>query len=281
MLNQNKLIEHLTENFFTVRKIADLYSVTPQAVYKTIRKLKEKGLISGSQLGGFNKCTHYPMGGFNRDQIRLHGGEFKIYLREETKHRKRIIRIRKARIHIYRKSILVWGKDIEFFGKDTKEALAKAQEFYNILFSKLEDRLNLDFYKEGYLNIEQVQNFHVENTNCLFAKSVYKNDLNMIKVRDTIDGKTRLQFDRSKGLRNTEAIHPENSTKDAEVIFDKVFNDYLTKDCFSPKECTDAIGSLAQSSKAYIENIKKHLGVLDEMSYTLKEINKALKERSL
>jgi len=276
MVTQKQLTEHLTKDFLTIRKIAEIYKVTPQALYKTINKLKKKGVLKGSQLGGFNLCTHYPMGGLNKDKIRLHGGEFKIYLREETKHRKRIFNLSKARIHVYRKSILVWGSNIEFYGKDTAEALKQAQEFYHILFSRLETRLNLDFYKEGYLNIEQVQNFHVESINCNFAKTVYKNEANTIKIRSPIDGKARIVFDKSKGLKNTEAIHPETSTQDAEVIFDKIFNDYLTKECFSPKECTDAIGSLAHSSKAYIENIQKHLAVLDKMAETMDAIQKGL-----
>jgi len=275
MINDKELLRYLTEDNLTISKIANLKGISRQALYKRLRKLKKKGLIVGSSYKGFTNCMHSAWGGLHYKKIRVHAGEFRIILSQDSGHKKRVIHFLNNRIHIYKRSIRIWGK-VDFIGDSVEEAINKAQEFYNNFFTRLQYKIDIFFYKEGYLRITQTKDFHIENSGCLFAKAAFKKDFNKITVKDPKDNKIRFQFDKSLGLKNTEAIHPEHSVEDAEVIFDDVFNSLVDGSAFTPRQATQAIGKLAHSSKAYIENIEKHLDVLDDMKKTMHNINKAL-----
>jgi len=70
---QKEILHLLTDEFLTIKQIAQRRNVSLQAIYKIVAKLKKKGAFDG----GLNKVrkvqsTH------NKSDVRLHGQEFNI-----------------------------------------------------------------------------------------------------------------------------------------------------------------------------------------------------------
>ena len=151
---QKEVYDLLTKEFLTPSKIAVIRGTSVQAVYKTITKLRQKGMLKG----GFNKTlstpSHFKPAFPVEHKIRLHGQEFNAkiinssFKYEKLRKKQNVIFFDGNTIRLYDKSIEIYSaENRSFFGDDVQRATALSFAYWNRLFSRLEHHLGLSKLK--------------------------------------------------------------------------------------------------------------------------------------
>lgn len=271
----------LTSRYLTIKQIAAERETTTQAVYKVVRKLKKKGLLKGTnltgfKLGGLQKPTPFEKG---KKTLNLHNIQINIkiiknskkYLKEIKKGNK--ISIKGATILLFKKGLDIYTDEASFDCYTTNEGYAKAISYFTNLYSRIENKFDITINKEGYLNKKWVRQHIAERDNELAKK--YNDEKKKLKIKAE-DGKVWLIADKSFNGNDLEFPHPETSKPDTDKVI-KHFNDIRANDPPTNSQLATHIFNLAKNSEVYIENIQKHLSVLDSMDRTMKLIRKELR----
>lgn len=264
----------LTEEFLTPKQIALKRKTSVQAVYKIIRKLKEKGELQGSM----NTPYHSPNPPTNiKPSIRLHGQQFSITLTAPSTHTGLTFLLSGVKVKVLNRVILIWSKAVEFQGDTTEHALKQSMGFWHTFFLRLEDRLKIYFYSQNKGSIKLVAS-HYEEQDSETGKYMDKKG-ERLQIRSTKDGMVWLTTDRSFKLENTEALHPKTSYEDSQLIFDNIFNSWRDKKAYTPEETTNAIGQLAAQFHFYQKNMETHVKAIQQLSYSVKRLTKVVEAK--
>lgn len=232
----------LFKEFLTIEQVANRRQTSKAAVYKTLKKLKEKGAISGSQRGGLKNRRVCLRGGL-KNSIRLHGIAYKYtFLPSASYNRilsqRNIIRIDKNTIKLYPNSMLIYLSQ-SFLGKDTQDADIQLEQYRQQLNTQLEDNLNIKITQEHRFAA------HYSETNNGLAKDANENK-KPIKIKGE-DGKTWLITDNSFKLEELETIHPELAKDDMDKI--KPFFDDIRQNPIRLSEILSVIKLIAEQNK--------------------------------
>lgn len=246
--SEKEILDMLLNEFLTIKQIAYRRQTSVQAVYKIIKRLKEKGVLGMPKNQRFKiQCTRLLAKNFKGKKIRLHGEEFNIKILqkskeyEKTKDQQNFILIENHTIRLYRDSIEVYsGKS--FYGKTAQETTSQSIKYWWKFFQKLENYFNIILIKDRKHNIKLVKSHYAELNNEL-AKEANEKKYN-IKVKAPEDQKTWLSIDKSFNINEAETIHPETSKRDMEEAILPFFND-LRKN--NPPNLTELTQVLKQS----------------------------------
>ena len=228
----NDVLRMLTVDNLKPKEIAIKRDTSIQAVYKIIKKLKERGLLQRFNSRGLKPTTTLVGGGV---YYRIHGLQYDIKIISESEIYKNAlargnkVNLKNNAIIFYNDKIEIYqDKDCSFIGISIEESFNKAISYFNELIYKLESRYNITLLKEGYHNINIV-NGHIAEVNNGIAKELY-----LRKEFITIygkDGKAWFKIDYSKRLfKEAETIHPREFKRDAHIIFGKYLNDWREKE---------------------------------------------------
>jgi len=271
---EREVLHLITDEFLTVKNMAQRRGVSLQAIYKTIKKLKKKGAFDG----GLNKVEKVEST-FNQTDIRLHGQEFNIkIIWQDNKYQKALNKsntlfLDSNTIRLYKNSIEVYSGQ-SFFGKTTNESDKRSFIYWERFFSRLEHELNIIIKKQRSRNIKEV-NHHYARGNSEICENA-----NEAKERIWIyaeeDGKLAFITDDSFGFKEDECVHPITAKKDREAI-DKQINCFRQDNPPTNSELATHIKAVTSNQLMFAENIYKHMKVLDSMDQTLKLIRKGLK----
>jgi len=222
---EREILHLISDEFLTVKKIAIRRGTSPQATYKTINNLKEKGVISnGLKMVEKSQPTFKP---FNHG-VRLHGQEFNIKLLfknhryKDILGRSNVLYVDGNTIRLYRNSLEVYSGQ-SFFGDDVQNVTAKSFKYWNRFFARLENDLKVILIKPRYQNIRLVNAHYAEVNNELAKDCNVRAD--KIKVYATDDGKLWFLIDNSFNLHEAETLHPETSKDDMGEVVKPFFND--------------------------------------------------------
>lgn len=251
----------LTEQFLTPKQIANRRKTSVQVVYKTIKKLKEKGILRGSMdtpYHSFNPPSNF------KPSLRLHGQQFSVTLSLPSRHRGLTFLLEGVKVKVFNRSIQIWSKHKDFSGSTTEEVLKQSMAYWHTFFLRLEERLKVFFYSQNKGEIRQVA-AHYEEQDSETGKHCSKKG-ERLQIRSTKDGMVWLTTDKSFRLENTEALHPKTAYEDSQLVFDDIFNSWRDGKAFTPREATDAIGRLAtlqaQSQERLHVEIITHLALM-------------------
>ncbi len=223
--NQEEILHLLTVEYMTPKQIAYRRQTSTQSIYKTMGKLRKKGLISGSIYKGLNNVNALPSKRFN---IRLHSQEFNIRLIYKNSHYNKVMK-RTNRINLEDNTIRLYNNSIEvysgksFIAESVQEATSMSESYFTKFFKKIEDHLKIMIVKSRKQNIKQVKAHYSEMGNEL-AGDCNKKKVKM-KVKASEDGKLCFIIDDSFNLNEFEAIHPITSKRDMEKVIVPFFND--------------------------------------------------------
>ncbi|NIQ17177.1 MAG: hypothetical protein GTO02_23190, partial [Candidatus Dadabacteria bacterium] len=214
------------------RKIAIMRNTSVRAVYKIIKRLKEKGVFSNEtkrvhrvhNLGP--TCEPYKLK--NKGPYwRIHGQEWHIRVLYDSEFYKSVvhsspsIQINGHRILVYKNVIKIYGK-MDFIGDKLEVALRRSVEYWDRFFTRLENHFKVVLVKPRAHNIRQV-NCHIAEVNNGIAKEA-RIKKEKIKFYCREDGKLWFQCDHSFKLDEAEFLHPKTNYPDASS-FEKYFND--------------------------------------------------------
>lgn len=250
---EKEILNLLTDEFLTTKKIAIRRKTSVRAVQKIIKKLKEKGAYNiGSQKVRFIEGTSEPNG------IRLHAEQWLIKIIEKNNNYKekigKSILIDNNTIRIHRDCISIYSNTY-FYGNDVWSATAKSINYWNSLITKLEWELKIILIKPRKQNIERVRAEYAQIRNGLAIKC--EKEAEKIKIRTREDGKIWFEIDNSFNLREAETKHPETAERDMQGVVEPFFNDLRDKESYLPSNTKDMIDKLAITSHNMLKYVDK------------------------
>lgn len=280
-LEQKDILDLLTKEYLTPRQIALKRSTSKTAVYKTIEKLKKKGLFSRGLKKTVSTPSKIQPALPMEHSIRLHGQEFSIVIiqgsqfYENLRKRKNTILIDGNTVRLYKTSIEVYcAQARSFIGEDVQRATSLSFQYWSKFFHQLEDFTRVMFIKGMNTSIKQV-NAHYAEINNEMAKD-YNEKQVKLKIYGIDDGKVWFLIDNSWNLNEAETVHPQRSKHDMERLKD-FFNDLREKDVPNMSGVMVIIDKLVSSHAMYAENITSHIWAIKTLSESVKELKETIK----
>lgn len=301
--SEKEVLLMITEEQATPMEITSRRKTKIQATWKIMRSLRKKGAIGGvNQMVNFSLTTGSPVNQVN--QIRLHAQEFNVRLiLSSDRYRKQMLDADRKGIVIDGNTVRMFAHAIEvnsghdFYGEDCQRATAKSMEYWQRFFARLENDLSIILLKPRSMNIKLVNSHYAEVGNEL-ARQTNANE-EKIKIYATDDGKLWFTIDNSLNLHEAESLHPRTSKNDMQQVVAPVFNDLrdfmrktgekiplpsemLAIQYESQRQVLQLTElQLREMSKRdfYAENLKTHVGAIQELRDQVKRLGEAVRSR--
>jgi len=280
LTNQEKaVLELLTKEFLTIRKIANRRQTTTQNIYRIRKQLMKKGYLNQNndnlRRGGMWSATPKPVL-LKRDSVtlkinkqahlvRYHGLELNVKVISKFNKKFDNSRISKGTIRLDGNTIRLFKESFElyikqsFMGESVEKAYEKGLVYCTSLFAMIEKELDIIIMKKKHNNITFVKKGHFAEINNELAREVdFAGEKFSIKG---VDGKTWLLIDNSFNLHELETIHPEFSKDDMEKI--KPFFDDLRA---NPVTMSEVMGVLKYVSESYGGRINDLVSSVKELT---------------
>lgn len=282
LTNTEKEVLHLiTDEFLTIKQMAQRRGVTIQAIYKIVKQLKKKGAYDGGLNRVENKVEKAES--TYKTDIRLHGQEFNIKIVwQDNKYQKSLEKsntlfLESNTMRLYKNAIEIYSGQ-SFFGKTTNEADKKSFDYWERFFARLEHELNIIIKKQRSRNIKEV-NHHYARGNSEICENAEENK-ERIWVYAEEDGKLAFITDDSFGFKEDECVHPTTAKQDRDAV-DKQVNDWRINNpptnsqlAINLNGVIGTVGTLASTIGEYGIHIKSHTSAIIKLE---KGINKLTK----
>lgn len=220
---EKEILHLITEEFLTIKQIAQRRDCSVQAIYKILKRLKKKGLITKN----LNKVEKFETTYLPSD-LRLHGQEFNIrILWQDPEFQKELqgsntIFLDGNTIRLYKNSIEIYSGQ-SFYGKEVNEVERKSLDYWERFIVRLEHDLKVQLRKNRARNIKIV------NQHWARGNSEINDNARQYRERVWVyaeeDGKLAFITDDSFGFREDETLHPITAKPDRKAI-DKQVNDW-------------------------------------------------------
>lgn len=245
--NEQKEILKLYEKGLTVIMIANKRKTSRNAVYKTLRKIKNKGIVL-SKLGGLqNKGGSQEPTNKNKEIYRLHNQRFTIKLISKTqkyinslKTNNKTIRDNNT-VQFYEDNIVIYSNK-DFWGSSVDDCFLKSSLYWDWFIKLLENDYNIILLKPRRCHIKDF-GCHIAKTNDPLAKEVILRNEKMQVFAP--NGNLRLVIDNSFNLKEFEAVDSITATQDMKKI-ERMYQEIVENDLLSPIEIHNSIQSLIE-----------------------------------
>jgi DNA-binding CsgD family transcriptional regulator len=269
LTNAQKDILHLiSDEFLTIKQIAQRRKCTIQAVYKIIAQIKKKGYLDI----GLNKVEKVETT-FNQTDLRLHGQEINIKIiyqnnkYQELLNKSNTLFIDSNTIRLYKNSIEIYSGQ-SFFGKDINEVETRSLEYLQRFLIRLEHELKVGLIKNRARNI-RIVNQHYARGNSEISDNATKNR-ERVWVYAEEDGKLAFITDDSFGFNEDETVHPITAKPDR-IAVDKQVNDWRLNN-------PPTNSQLAQFQAENTQGLKKTLEAVDNLLEQQKDLPKVIND---
>lgn len=265
---EKEVLHLLTEEFLTIKQIAQRRKTTIQAVYKIVKTIKKKGALDG----GLNRVEKVEST-FNQSDVRLHGQEFNIRILwqdnkyQELLEKSNTLFIDGNTIRLYKNSIEIYSGQ-SFYGKSANISESKSLSYWKGFIARLEHDLKILLIKPRARNIKIV-NQHYARGNSEIAEDSVKNK-ERVWVYAEEDGKLAFITDDSFGFKEDELVHPITAKQDRKAV-DRQVNDWRLNNPPTNSELNKNIEILTSISAEqqsqimqYTKQIKSHLKLIQE-----------------
>ena len=272
---EKEVLHLVSDEFLTIKQIALQRGVSLQAIYKTIKKLKEKGYLNNA-MGRVENVESTP----SKRDIRLHGQELNINILyqdnkyQELLEKSNIIFIDSNTIRLYKKSIEIYSGQ-SFYGKTINEVENKSLEYLRRFLTRLEHDLKIILVKPRARNIKIVNQHYARGDSEISEKAMDEKERIWIYAEE--DGKLAYLTDNSFGFKEDETIHPITAKKDRKAV-DKQVNDWRLNNPPTNSELAHYQAETQQGLKILIEmnkDLPKNMQLLaQQIESHLKLINR-------
>ena len=274
-MTEKEVLHLLTDEFLTIKNIAKQKGISIQAVYKTIKKLKQKGAYDS----GLNKVEN-SQSTFNQSDLRLHGQELNIRIINQSPkyqlelNKSNTIFLDGNTIRLYKNSIEIYSGQ-SFLGKSINESELKSLDYWKRFMFRLEHDLNIILVKNRSRNIKIVNQHWARGNSEICDNS--REFRERVWVYAEEDGKLAFITDDSFGFREDEAVHPVTSKPDRKAI-DKQVNDWRLNNPPTNSELATNINNFVLGFDTYGKHILSHIEVLNQIGIGQREQTKAVKK---
>lgn len=296
--SQKEVLDMIINDLEIPRRIALRRKTTEEAVYKIIKKLKQKGFLKGRFDGGVSKGISTPlMGGlvkakqttltsYGNHVIRLHGQEFNAKILFKTSVYERIrsitkkLQIQGCTVRLFPRSLEIYcDPHRSFLGASAQEALRSSRPFWERVFGDLEAHLNILLIKPGHFPL-QVNAHYAELQNELADQAIKEEK--MINLPDPKDNKTWLLVDCSKNEPELETIHSKTALQDMQEVVQPFFDDLRsyyaqTGQRLILTDMLKGMGQMAATVKVMDANMMSHVKAIQELGTGVAAFNQEIK----
>ena len=270
-----KDVLHLfTEEFLTIKQIAQRRACSIQAVYKILRSLKKKGSIDK----GLNRFKN-SVSTYNQTDIRLHGQEINIrILWQDPKYqnlleKSNFMSLDGNSIRLYKNSIEIYSGQ-SFYGKNESEAENKSLDYLERFLNRLSHDLGVCLIKKGSRNIKIV-NQHYARGDSEISKNALDNK-QRVWVYAEEDGKLAFITDDSFGFKEDETVHPITAKPDRKAI-DKQVNDWRLNNPPTNSQLAQFGAQNSQGLKQTLEAVDNLLEQQKGLPFVIEDLKKQIK----
>lgn len=241
---EKEILHLITDEFLTLKQIAQRRYCSLQAVYKILKKLKEKGLLDIGM-----KKVEKVESTFNQNDIRLHGQEINIrILWQDNKYQERLEKSNTLfldgnTIRLYKNSIEIYSGQ-SFYGKKIEESEKKSLEYLGRFLARLEHELKVGILKNRARNIKIVNQHYARGDSEICDNSIKNRERVWVYAEE--DGKLCFITDDSFGFREDETLHPITAKQDRKEV-DKQVNDWRLNNPPTNSELNNNIKFLSES----------------------------------
>lgn len=279
--SEQDVLDLITKEFLTLQQIQIRRQCSKQAVYKIVKKLREKGVLNnGLQKVDYFQCTSQPN--------RLHGQELNIKI--ISKSNKYLEILNKSNLifkdghtlRLYKDSIEIYaGEGISFFGETESRATSKSLDYWKKFIVGLENEFKVILLKNRVQNIKLV-NHHYATINSKVSKDSTGNDTHY-RVYSDVDGKLIFLTDNSFNLKEHETVHPIDSKIHSENV-NKQINDWCNNNPPTNSELTNNLNKLIElqieevkNRKEYSHDLVVHKEAIRTLSHEVKLLRKTFR----
>ena len=220
---EKEILHLLTDEFLTIKQIAQRRHCSLQAVYKIIKSLKQKGTYNINM-----KKVEKTESSHNQRDVRLHGQELNIkilfqnsYYQQQLE-KSNILFLDGNTIRLYKNSIEIYSGQ-SFYGKEADESEKKSLDYLERFLTMLEHTLKISLIKPRARNIKVVNQHYARGDSELSENALENRQRVWIYAKE--DGKLCFITDDSFGFKEDETVHPITAKKDREAV-DKQVNDW-------------------------------------------------------
>lgn len=291
----------LIQEGLSISEIAKYRHVSRTAVYKVLKTLNKKGLISNPKRSVY-ALTDKGIEGLHsfvalRYKLRQHNLHFKILILESKRNweqkrneirflpyynktiklknnEQQLLNFGRLQIKTTTKSIII--KVPTIYAVNWENAIIQAMQILEDSIYKIEKLFKIRLIKDYKSNITLISQEYAKIQDAL-AK-LYRSEGNRIYLTGD-DGKIWMITDFSFSVDETEFIHTERATDDVDAIA-PFFND-LRKNPITISMIREETKGVLEVAKASMQNEIKHQKVLDEMLIAFKKINDRLDKAGL
>jgi len=218
---QKEILILLTQEFLTVKQIANRRQTSQEAVYQQIRKLKKLGILNNQY-----KVLDKTLPTTQETSIRLHGEEYNIKVLWRTDKYKelvgKVINIDGNTVKIHRDTINIFS-NYSFYGSTAQKCDVKAMKYWTRFIRRLESDFKVILLKNRSQNIKRVAQHYADEVNGI-AVSAHKEN-RRIRLYATEDGKLWFETDKSYSIEG-ETRHKETASEDMDEVVSRMMNDW-------------------------------------------------------
>lgn len=271
---EKEVLHLFTEEFLTVKQIAQRRDCSIQAVYKIMRSLKKKGTIDKG-FSGFSKVQST----YNQTDIRLHGQEIHINLIwQDPKYqtlleKSNFMNLDGNSIRLYKNSIEIYSGQ-SFYGKTINEVESKSLDYISRFILRLEHDLGVCLIKKGSRNIKIV-NQHFARGDSEISKNAEDNK-QRVWIYAEEDGKLAFITDDSFGFKEDETVHPITAKPDRQAI-DKQVNDWRLNNPPTNSQLAKFEEMNMQELKQTIESVNTLVKQQKDLPEVIKDLKKEIR----
>jgi len=258
--SETEVLDMLTQDFMTPKKIAIRRQCSRQAVNKILKSLQKKGAYNiGLQMVDKLRVARQPSPS-SVNQIRIHAQQFTIKILWKD-HRYKLLLEKTSQQQIDGNTITFWPNSVDiysnqsFYGNDIQQSLCRSFDYFDRLITSIEHKFNLILRKQQSQNFKMVR-CHYAETNNEFSKDIDNKGDRFLKVFTKEDGKLWFLIDNSFNLHEAEAVHSKTGKEDMEKVKD-VFNDIRDRESYLPSDTKEMLDKLAIVSSNILQYSEK------------------------
>lgn len=251
--NQKKILDYICSDRLTVKQIQKKKQLkSPNAIYKTIKKLRQYGYLTKSLTIEESLIKQFP----KDKHLRLHAESFNIKILYKDKEYYKIIKKLKNRdirdyntIELNENSLTIYSNK-DFFGATVEECFKLSSNYWNKFIKLLESDYKITLIKPRATKIYKFRQHIADLRNPLSKKVIKEHE--HFKVFD-LDDNLRLLIDNSF-IPEFEAVDFKHCKTDMQKIQD-FHKDLILKDSLNLSELT----KISNNNVNQINNISKQL----------------------
>jgi len=270
---EKEILHLITDEFLTIKQIAQRRDCSIQAVYKILRSLKKKGAIDK----GLNRFKNL-VSTYSQTDIRLHGQEIHINLIWQNPkyqlllNKSNFLSLDSNSIKLYKNSLEIYlGQS--FYGKTINEADSKSLDYLLRFILRLEHDLGVCLIKKGSRNIKVV-NQHYARGDSEISKNAEDNK-ERVWIYAEEDGKLAYITDNSFGFKEDETVHPITAKPDRKAI-DKQVNDWRLNNPPTNSQLAQFGAENSQGLKITLESVNTLVNQQKDLPDVIKGLKKEI-----